>query len=85
MPPLTRKSLSLSDQVRDAIEHAGTSRYALAKRIGCSQALLSRFMSRTGGLSLDVLDRLAAELRLRVVTEVEGITRGSEPIRRESR
>jgi transcriptional regulator with XRE-family HTH domain len=82
---MARKSLRLSDQVRHAIDHAGTSRYALARRIGCSQALLSRFMSRTGGLSLDILDRLAAELRLRVVTEVDRITRGSGPVRRESR
>jgi hypothetical protein len=58
---LARKSLSLSDQVRRAIGHAGTSRYALAGRIGCSQAPLSRFMNRTGGVSLDVLDRLAAD------------------------
>jgi ribosome-binding protein aMBF1 (putative translation factor) len=82
---VARKCLTLSDEVRRAIEHAGASRYALARRIGCSQALLSRFMSRTGGISLDVLDRLAKELRLRLVTEVDGITCGSRCERGESR
>ena len=65
---MARKSLSLSDQVRDAIEHAGMSLYALARRIGCSQALLSRFMSRTGGLSLGVLDQIGEQLGLKVVS-----------------
>ena len=65
---MARKPLSLSDQVRHAIEHAGISRYALARRIGCSQALLSRFMGRTGGLSLRVLDRIGEQLGLKVVS-----------------
>ena len=64
---MARKPLKLSDQVRHAIEHAGVSRYSIAKQIDVSQALLSRFMNRTGGLSLDVLDRLGELLDLRVV------------------
>ena len=60
----------LSDQVRQSLDAAGVSRYAIAKQIGCSQALLSRFMSRTGGLSLDVLDRVSEVLGLRVVSAV---------------
>jgi transcriptional regulator with XRE-family HTH domain len=53
----------LSDQVRDAVDASGMSRYALCKAIGLNQGTMSRFM-KGGGLSLDTLDRLAEVLGL---------------------
>ena len=57
----------LSDQVRDAVDGSGLSRYAICKAIGFNQGAMSRFMAGKGGLSLEVLDRLAALIGLAVV------------------
>jgi transcriptional regulator with XRE-family HTH domain len=56
-----------SDQIRDAVNASGLSRYAICKAIGFNQGAMSRFMSGKGGLSMDALDRLADLLNLAVV------------------
>ena len=61
------KPVKLSDQVRQAIEASGLSRYRICKSIGLDQSTMSRFMAGTGGLSLETLDALSELLRLRVV------------------
>ncbi len=61
---MARKRLSLSDQVRKAMDASGISRYRIAKETGISQATLSRFMSGDAGISLEYLDRLAEFLVL---------------------
>lgn len=58
-----------SDQVRDAVDASGMSRYAICKAIGLNQGAMSRFMAGNGGLSMDTLDRLAELLGLRIVAE----------------
>jgi len=58
----------LSDQVRDAVENSGMSRYAICKAIGLNQGTLSRFM-RGRGLSLDTLDQMAELLGLEVTVK----------------
>jgi ribosome-binding protein aMBF1 (putative translation factor) len=58
-----------SDQIRDAVEASGMSRYRICAEIRISQSAMSRFMHRQGGLSMDVLDRLAELLGLRIVAE----------------
>jgi transcriptional regulator with XRE-family HTH domain len=60
---------SFTDQIRRAVDGSGLSRYAICKRIGVDQAVMSRFMSGKGGLSLGVLDRLAELLGLVVVAK----------------
>jgi transcriptional regulator with XRE-family HTH domain len=66
----SRKRYSpLSQQIRDAIESCGKTRYQIAKDTGIDQATLSRFMSGNGGLSIPVLDKLGAYLNLRITTE----------------
>ena len=62
---------SFSDQIRRAIDSSGYSRYAICKRIKVDQSTMSRFMNGSGGLSMDVLDRLAELLGLAVVTRPE--------------
>jgi len=42
-------------------------RYRIAKEIGCSEALLGQFVHGIRGLSIPMLDRLAALLDLEVV------------------
>lgn len=67
---MTKKRVTLSDQVRQAVEESGMSRYAICKTLGLSQATMSRFMSGKGGLSMDYLDALADLLDLNI-TAVE--------------
>ena len=57
----------LSDEIRDAVDASGMSRYAIAKALGVAESTMSRFMNGKGGLSMEYIDRLAALLGLHVV------------------
>jgi transcriptional regulator with XRE-family HTH domain len=63
-------TVSISDQLREAIRACGTTRYALARQLGISQSTLSRFVSGERGLTLDVVDKLADVLGLQIVVTV---------------
>jgi plasmid maintenance system antidote protein VapI len=56
----------LSDEIRDAVDASGMSRYAIAKALGVAESTMSRFMSGKGGLSMEYIDRLAALLGLHI-------------------
>jgi plasmid maintenance system antidote protein VapI len=58
----------LSDELRDAVNASGLSRYAIAKAIGVAASTLSRFMNGKGGLSMDYIDRLGGLLDLHVIS-----------------
>lgn len=64
-----KRRTKLSDQIRQAIDASGVSRYRICKQIGLDQALLSRFMQGRSGLSVQNLDALADVLRLRIVAD----------------
>ena len=55
------------DDLRQAIEASGLSRYQLWKQTGISQAHLSQFMAGKKGLSVEALEQLAGCLDLEVV------------------
>ena len=57
----------LSDEIRDAVNASGMSRYAIAKTIRIAESTMSRFMNGKGGLSMDFIDRLAELLGLHIV------------------
>lgn len=59
---------TFTDELRAAIVASGKSRYSICVEIGLDQAVLSRFMHRKSGLSLDTLDKLAKALDLHVTT-----------------
>lgn len=66
---MARKPTKLSDQIRQAIETCGKTRYQIGQETDIDQATLSRFMSGKGGLSIPVLDRLGEYLGLNITTE----------------
>ena len=63
---MTHKRIRLTAQIRSAILASGWSRYMLCKAIGLSQSTMSRFMHGTGGLSSEMLDRIADVLDLSI-------------------
>lgn len=57
----------ISNQLRAAIDASGMSRYAMCKKIGMDQSVMSRFMVGTGGLSTEMTDKLCVLLGLQLV------------------
>jgi hypothetical protein len=66
---MTQKRIKLSEQVRQAIDTCGKTRYQISQDTGIDQATLCRFMGGNGGLSIPVLDTLGEYLGLRIVTD----------------
>jgi transcriptional regulator with XRE-family HTH domain len=66
----------LSDEIRDAVNASGMSRYAIAKTLGIAESTMSRFMSGKGGLSMEFIDRLADLLGIHVVVRPTKKERG---------
>ena len=66
----------LSDEIRDAVNTSGMSRYAIAKALEIAESTMSRFMSGKGGLSMDYIDRLAELLGLHVIARAKKKQRG---------
>jgi transcriptional regulator with XRE-family HTH domain len=56
----------LSEQVRQAVETCGQTRYAISKATGIDQATLSRFVNGERGLPMKTLDVLADYLDLNI-------------------
>jgi hypothetical protein len=63
---MAKKRLKLSDQLRQAIETCGQTRYRIAQATGISEATLCRFMSGDRGLPMKTLDTLADYLELNI-------------------
>ena len=64
---MARQKQQLSDQLRQAIEKSGLSRYAVCKACDIDQGSMSRFMAGQVGLSLDTIDRIGDFLGLDLV------------------
>jgi plasmid maintenance system antidote protein VapI len=66
---MARKRPTFSDELRQAVDDCGLSRYRLCKELDIAESTLSRFMSGERGLTMKCLDRLAALLDLHVTVE----------------
>ena len=64
---MSKKHLSLSDQIRAAILAAPVSRYQISKVTGIPEGNLSRFVAGKSGLSLASVDRVGEYLGLQIV------------------
>lgn len=56
--------MSITEQLREAMETGGKSRYALAKETGIAIATVHRFYWNIGGLSANGIDLMAEALGL---------------------
>lgn len=70
MPKKTQR-LSLSDELRQAIERSGVSRYSIWQQTGIDQGSLSKFMDGERGLGMESIDKLADLLGLHIVAQPE--------------
>ena len=77
---MNQKPIGFMDQIRQAVEDSGLSRYRICKTAGIDQASFSRFMRGTVGLSSPTTDALADALGLMVVAK--GPRRAASPGRR---
>ena len=71
-----KRRTKLSDQLRQAIDGCGISRYAISKATAIGQDTLSLFMSGKRGLPMKTLDRLADFLDLNITTGKPPATKG---------
>ena len=62
------KRLKLTDQVRQAIEDCGETRYQICKATGLDNATLCRFVSGERGMSMEAFDAVAEYLELDIVS-----------------
>lgn len=64
---MSKTRIRFSDQIRQAVDLSGLSRYRICKEAGIDQATFSRFMSGKVGMSMQTLDALADVVGLKVV------------------
>ena len=64
--PKKKQRLSLSDELRQAIERSGVSRYSIWQQTGIDQGSLSKFMDGERGLGIESIDKLADLLGLHI-------------------
>ena len=60
---------TIAEQLKQAIERSGKSRYRISNESGIAQAVLSRFVNGERDLKLETADKLIAALGLQVVLE----------------
>jgi hypothetical protein len=64
-----KKRVKFSDEIRQAIEDCGLSRYAICQALDIKEAQMSRFMADKGWLGQQKLNALADLLGLRVAVK----------------
>jgi ribosome-binding protein aMBF1 (putative translation factor) len=68
-PRGSKAAHAASQVVREAIQDSGLPIRELARRTRVEPSVLSRFMNEQVGISLTTFEKLAPELRLRVIRE----------------
>lgn len=62
-----KRSKLVSDQIRQAIDDSGLTRYRIAQETGISETALALFYNGQRGLSMKALNKLGQFLELKVV------------------
>jgi transcriptional regulator with XRE-family HTH domain len=64
----TKRKTRFSDQLRQAVDKSGLSRYEICKRAGLDQSVMHRFMHGTSGLRMVTIDAICEILGLELKT-----------------
>ena len=64
MPQIRHKKLT--DQLRQAIDDCGLTRYEIAKQTGIDESALAKFYNGRRGLSMEALNALGEFLQLKI-------------------
>jgi len=75
----------LSDQIRQAIADSEMSRNQLCQLIRLSPSTMHRFVHGTGGLSVEMFDRIGTVLGLRIVVKKEAAAKMAKTNRTKDR
>lgn len=62
-----KRTQLLTDQLRQAIDDSGLTRYRIAKETGISESALAQFYNGHRGLSMNALNSLGEFLELKIV------------------
>ena len=62
-----KRRKQLTEQLRQAIEECGVSRYEIAKHTGIDESALAKFFNGHRGLSMETLNALGEFLELEIV------------------
>jgi DNA transposition AAA+ family ATPase len=62
-----RQTKSLTDQLRQAIDESGLTRYQIAKETGIDESALGKFYNGHRGLSMEALNALGECLELEII------------------
>lgn len=65
------KTKTFSDEVREAIRNSGLTRYRICKEIGLAESAMSKFFAGEGGLSMEVLDKIAPLIGMHISTDAK--------------
>ena len=71
-----RRSKKLTDQVKQAIDDSGLTRYRIAQETGIDESALAKFYNGHRGLSIEALNKLGKYLGLRIVMNRKPETKG---------
>ena len=71
-----RQPAKMTDQIRQAIDDSGLTRYRIAQDTGIDESTLAKFYHGTRGLSQDNLERLFGYLGLRIVKDRQRTKKG---------
>jgi transcriptional regulator with XRE-family HTH domain len=63
---MVKNRVSFSDEIRQAVDASGLTRYRICKELGIAEPLMSRFMAGKGFLGQGTLDAVAELLDLHV-------------------
>jgi len=61
-----KQTKPLTDQIRQAIDDSGLTRYRIAQETGVSESALSQFYNGHRGLSIEALNALGEYLQLKI-------------------
>ncbi len=69
-----KRSNLLTDQLRNAIDDSGITRYRIAKETGISESALAQFYNGHRGLSMEAMNALGKFLKLTIHSpQIEGM------------